>query len=164
MELCGLSGEMQPDGELVEVEEDELEMRMGNRLRYGAGGICCTGSSFGGCNIKSVQGLWKVSLTGSDVSDSGAKSSGLLLMQISIGFHEQLEEEKIQPSPLHGAQQHLRLAVRPQKDSFPYRKCSFAILRGSVIPTVSNRGRPVVFLPQSHVGTLTRPRVKGNFV
>lgn len=56
---------------------------------------------------------------------------------------------------------HLRLPVRPQKDSFPHRKSSLAILSGSVIPTVSNRGRPVVVL---HGVALTRPRVKGNFV
>lgn len=83
-ELCGLSGEVQPDGELVEVEEDELEMRMRSRLRYRAGGICCSGCSFGGCNIKVCSGTCP------------------LLDQMS---QTQLEEEQTQPSPLHGAQQ-----------------------------------------------------------
>lgn len=51
MGLCGMCGEVQPDAEPVEVEEDELEMRTGSRLRYQARGICCPDSSYRGCNI-----------------------------------------------------------------------------------------------------------------
>lgn len=108
MELCGLCGEVQPDGELVEVEGDELEMRMRNRLRYRAEGICCSGCSFGSCNIKVCSG--KVSFTDQmspiqELNPAGHRSLRGRQISGNLRFHAQLEEEQTQPPPLHGAQQ-----------------------------------------------------------
>lgn len=108
MELCGLCGEVQPDGELVEVEGDELEMRTRNRLRYRPEGICCSGCTLGSCNLKVCSGkcplLDQMSRI-QELNPAGRRSLRGRQISGNLRFHAQLEEEQTQPSPLHNAQQ-----------------------------------------------------------
>lgn len=108
MELCGLCGEVQPDGELVEVEQDELEMRTRNRLRYRAEGICCSGCTIGSCNIKVCSAKYPLLDQMSRIQElnpAGRRSLRGRQKSGNLRFHAQLEEEQTQPSPLHGARQ-----------------------------------------------------------
>lgn len=128
MELCGLCGEAQPDGELVEVEEDELEMRMRNRLRYRAEGNCCSGCSFGSCNIKVCAGkcpfLDQMSPI-QELNPAGHRSLRGRQMSGNLRFHAQLEEEQTQPSPLHGAQQTPEASSQAPEGLFSSQKIQF---------------------------------------